>query len=122
MRQTPIPDIERKSFLEKTTTAYRRVVSETNNSLGSIRTNITTTPTFINVPDNAEQIYIKHVDTGAIIWIGDNNLITPGGADTFPISPGETMSFRVKKGNSNNIYGVVSSESAYIYVLGAFDA
>ncbi len=122
MSKTPIPELERNCFEEKGQQVFRKTIDPRYNTLGSVRTLITTSATAIDVPDSAEAVSIKHLDTGGIIWIGEDNTITAGGANTFPLSPGQIVPVRLKKGNGNNLYGIVSSETAYIYALGAFDS
>jgi len=122
MPKTPIPDLNRDCFEEKGNQVFRKVIDPRYNTAGAVRTDITTTATLIEVPESAEAVAIKHVDTGCVIWIGEDDTITAGGANAFPLSPGEILPLRLKAGNSNNLYGIVASETAYIYVLGAFNS
>jgi len=122
MPKTPIPDLNRDCFEEKGNQVFRKVIDPRYNTVGSVSTEITTTATLIEVPASAESVALKHVDTGGIIWIGEDNTITAGGANAFPMSPGEILPLRLKKGDGNNLYGIVASETAHIYVLGAFDS
>jgi len=119
---TPIGDLNRNCFEEKGSQVFRKIIDPRYNSVGAVRTLITTTATLIDLPDDAESVSIKHLDTGGIIWIGEDNTITAGGSNAYPLSPGDPFLLRVKRGNSNNLWAIVSSETAYIYALGAFDS
>ena len=85
-----IPELERRKFYDPDDgrSSYVRTINDVTNSnfntLGSVRTTITTTPTVINLPDDAEQVYLKHIETGYTIWVGEDATITAGGATAFP--------------------------------------
>jgi hypothetical protein len=121
-----IPELERRKFYDPDDgrASYVRTINDVTNSnfntLGSVRTTITTTPTAINIPDDAEQVYLKHIETGYTIWVGEDVTITAGGATAFPLSPGDTFPVRLRSGNDNSLYAVMASDTGYIYALGAF--
>ena len=123
MALVPIGDIDRNSYKKVATLEWaRRTVSQSFNSIGAVRTEVQTTATKIELPENSESVLLKHIATGAVIWIGQDENITANGQDVYPLTPGEPLLVSMKKGNSNNLYAIVESETAYIYAMGAFNA
>ena len=97
----------------------RRVLVGDNryNTFKAVKTTVTTSATFINVPEDATRIVIYHIEADETLWLGENAQITAGGTGTAPMQTNFTLELEVIKGNGNNIYGIVSSGSIDVYAI-----
>ena len=78
---------------------------------------VTTSPTFIEAPVGAYNIIIRHTTPGAIVWIGENDSISVGGGDVFPLLEGDTCNKILDDSDDNNIYAIVESGTVDVYVI-----
>jgi hypothetical protein len=92
------------------------------NTIEAVRTQMTTTATQINVPDDAEYVWVKVIDPTKILWVGNSSSITANGADSYPVQAGEYYKFHLTSGNTNDLYGIVEEGTVYVYTLGGYNA
>jgi hypothetical protein len=97
-------------------------ISERANTLEAIRTTLGTTATRVSTPTDAEVMWIKHMDTTRVVWVGNSSAITAAGSDVFPLGAGEVYKVRLRTGDNNEVYAILEDGVSYIYVLGGYNA
>lgn len=84
----------------------------------ALKTNITTSATKIEFPEEGTQFSIYHASAGSTVWIGGSSSIVAAGSDVAPMLSEFKIDVSVVEGNDNNFYAIVASGSVDIYVIG----
>jgi len=86
------------------------------NKLVTAKTTIGTSATKINFPEeDCEHYEFIHRGSGVTVYIGDSTVTTATGV---PIEEDEFIKFYLKKGNDNDVYGVVSASTQDVFTWG----
>lgn len=88
------------------------------NLFQAVKTNVGTSATKIEFPEEGNEFTIYHVTASTNVSIGPDDQVTAGGAGTAPMPPEFKINVVVKKGNDNGIYGIVSSGTVDVFVIG----
>ena len=105
------------SYTYKRGTRQRTLaVPEDFNSIDVVKTTITTTATQINFPENANYVTLRHHSTTPIFIGGNSSVTTSNGQQ---VNENDVVEITVKAGNSNEIYGIVSTGTVVITATGA---
>jgi len=94
------------------------VDSVAGNSFQAVKSTVGTSATKIDLPESASEVVIRHMTEGTTLWIGNDTTITDDGSTVFPLEKGDSLTLFLKKGNNNNLYGIVSSGSISVYAAG----
>lgn len=99
--------------------SYEGHKKDNKNAIQARQTEVGTVAVRIEMPAEADQFIIWHIDDGVTVWIGDNKDITVDGIDVAPLKPDTMLSFVLEKGNDNQVYAIVSSGTTTLYTIGA---
>jgi len=76
------------------------------------------TATKIDFPELTGNVLIRHITDDIIVWIGEDEDITAGATNVFPLEKGDALIVQMYKGNGNNLYGIASSGTPAVYAAG----
>lgn len=112
MASRSVRDLERDKFDNKS--RVKVVEYYDTNTFDHVKTTIGTTAKFIDMPEQAEQVRLIFRGSGTIYIGKDTTLTTSNG---FPLAVNEYLKLNIKKGNNNNVYGIVASSTIDIYAI-----
>ena len=88
------------------------------NTLSPVKTNVTTSATFIKTPENCTKYTIYHTTSDKIVWLGGSNNINISDEAIAPLPANFPLKIDLTSSNDNNIWGIVESGSVDIFVIG----
>lgn len=78
---------------------------------------IGTTAVRLDLPDNSNEIEIRH-DDAQTLWIGSDNSVAEDSG--WPLYRREVLNFNLDKGNNNEIWAISSSGNINVFVIGVY--
>lgn len=94
-------------------------LSKNNNTVEAVRTDVMEYATKINLPEDAKDFIIYHLEAGETVSIGKDSSIT-GSVGSAPIESGYRFEISLDQGNENNLYGVASTGTITVYAIGVY--